>query len=496
MKITPRHIAEGFRQYQVQFRHVSVLFLVILGFQIVVTFLHKASLQGFLSRTQEWYQQDSAERLANLTTTSLELLLEARAKGRSGDDQDERRLVQGINIILSQQILNQNVREICILIPRDSAIVAIDDGQALYDYLFGGGRISHPGSGPHDAAIARFRDIREKMVSAEQIQTQVEGKQTFHIFVPFVPQGEFVGAVYMKNAPDFSFITREISTSYDETALSFTAVILFGLVAMFFISSYTLKERDDAQKQLFDKEKDLLAEQITHQKETHFTKRIYHTHHKAEKVMGFIKEDLRALDAGNIEETKHRVTKYSNFIARVIYDMKWFDPPLQAVRGQHFSTDVNDVLRFLVKNVFGRVSSDAVGYRIAMELDPGITPVPINEFVLWELFEPLIQNCLEHSGLAAPSVRIATVHDPAGQRTVVSIEDNGIGFAPRLLERNERGVQRIFLEEVSTKAKENQHSGYGCSIAYEIATQRCGWTLEAETPAGGGARFVITIPRG
>jgi hypothetical protein len=495
MKLAPRHIVDGFRRYQVQFRHVSVLFLVILGFQIVVTFLHKASLQGFLARTQDWYQQDSAERLANLTATSLELLLESQSKGRPRDEQDERRLVQGINIILSQQILNQNVKEICILIPHDSAVVAIDDGQTLYDFLFGAGR-AFRGAAGHDDAIARFSGIRARMLSAEQIQTEVEGRQTFHIFVPFVPQGEFVGAVYMKNAPDFSFITREISTSYDETALSFTAVILFGLVAMFFISSYTLKERDDAQKLLFAKEKDLLAEQITHQKEAHFTKRIYHTHHKAEKVMGFIKEDLRALEADNIEETKHRVTKYSNFIARVIYDMKWFDPPLQAVRGPHFSTDVNEVLRFLVRHVFGRVSSDAVGYQIILDLEATLKPVPINEFVLWELFEPLIQNCLEHSGLAAPRVRIATVEDLEHTCSIVTIEDNGMGFDRLLLERTERGVQRMFLEEVSTKAKEFQHSGYGCYIAHEIATQRCGWTLEAETPEGGGARFIIRIPRG
>jgi hypothetical protein len=491
----PRNILEGFRRYQFQFRHVSVLFLVILGFQVVVTLLHKASLQGFLTRTQEWYQQDSAERLANLTTTSLELLLESQAKGRSRDAQDERRLVQGINIILSQQILNQNVREICILIPKDSAVVAIDDGQALYDYLFDRHRLVHATGLPHAEAIARYRTVRARMDSAEQIQTLVEGKQTFHIFVPFVPLGEFVGAVYMKNAPDFSFITREISTSYDETALSFTAVILFGLVAMFFISSYTLKERDDAQKRLFDKEKDLFAEQITHQKETHFTKRIYHAHHKAEKVMGFIKEDLRALDATNIEETKQRVAKYSNFIARVIYDMKWFDPPLQTVRGTHFSTDVNEVLRFLVRHVFGRVSAEAVGYHIELKLDPALAPVQINEFVLWELFEPLIQNCLEHSGLAAPRVLISTAHDSGARRSLVIIEDNGVGFAPGLLQRNERGIQKLFLEEVSTKARENQHSGYGCYIAHEIATQRCGWTLEAETPPFGGARFIVSIPR-
>ena len=39
--------------------------------------------------------------------------------------------------------------------------------------------------------------------------------------------------------------------------------------------------------------KPILTKQITYEKELIFTKRIYHTHHKAEKIMGFIKEDLR-----------------------------------------------------------------------------------------------------------------------------------------------------------------------------------------------------------
>jgi K+-sensing histidine kinase KdpD len=244
---------------------------------------------------------------------------------------------------------------------------------------------------------------------------------------------------------------------------------------------------------LFDKEKEHLAEQITHQKELLFTKRIYHTHHKAEKVMGFIKEDLRRLSAGTIEEVKERVIRYSNFIARVIYDMKWYDPPVQTIRGPLFRTNINEVLQFLVQGVFLRVATDHGQYRFTWDLDPCMPPVSVNEFVVWEAFEPVIQNCLDHAGVKDLVITLRTTYHAETRSGEVVIADNGKGIMAELLERNERGIQRLFLEDVSTKKHAWQHSGYGCYLAHEIATQRCGWRLEAGNAPEGGSRFVFTI---
>ena len=106
----------------------------------------------------------------------------------------------------------------------------------------------------HAHAIDLYRRLAPSIRGSEQIQTVLEGKQTFHVFVPFVPHGEYMGAVYMKNTPDFSFISREIISSYDEIALTFSGLILFGLLAMFYIFSFTMKERNEAQQLLFRKE--------------------------------------------------------------------------------------------------------------------------------------------------------------------------------------------------------------------------------------------------
>jgi light-regulated signal transduction histidine kinase (bacteriophytochrome) len=294
--------------------------------------------------------------------------------------------------------------------------------------------------------------------------------------------------------PDFGFLSREIITNYDEIALTFSALILFGLLAMFYVSSYTLKQRNDAQAQLFQKEKEHLAEQIHYEKELLFTKRIYHTHHKAEKVMGFIKEDLRNLTGDTIETVKDRVTRYSNFVARVIYDMKWFDPPLQTIRNPMFHTDINEVVRFLVQNVFLRIAHSRGRVKFDLSLDPALPVVHLNEYVIWEVIEPIIQNSVEHAGGESVMVWISTSYDASAHTGIIRIVDNGKGIEPWLLERDEQGIRKLFKEQISTKTKsESEHAGYGCYLAYEIARQRCGWSLDAENLPGGGCAFTFSF---
>ena len=495
MKNPLRYLWESARQYRFEIRHLTVLFLVLIVFQIAISFVHKFSLQKILMGTQEWYQQDSAERLANLTATSLELLLEAKTKDKVLEKAEIEKIIGNLNIILSQQYLHQNVQELCLLVEIDSSIVAIDDGRVLYSFVFAEEKKLPPSSWDHSEAIRMYAKMQGEFRAEEQVQTIVGRGQTFHIFVPFVPGGEFVGAMYMKNTPDFSVITNEMISTYDETAITYTALIFFGLLAMFFISTYTLRERNKAQQLLFEEQKRHLADQISTQNELLFTKRIYHTHHKAEKIMGFIKEDVRLLNVLNIDSIKIRINKYANFIARVIYDMKWYDPPVQTIRSPIFATDLNTVLKFLVEHVFQRIStlSDTVSF--TFELDENLPVVHVNEFVIWEVFEPIIQNCIDHAGNNKITVTIRTEYDATSGESHIKIIDNGTGIATWLLEVNEDGVKPIFLEHTSTKGVgKDRRVGYGCYIAHEIARERCGWELDAQNVPGGGCIFTFTIP--
>jgi len=114
---------------------------------------------------------------------------------------------------------------------------------------------------------------------------------------------------------------------------------------------------------------------------------------------------------------------------------------------------------------------------------------------VWEVFEPIIQNCVEHAGAHEIVVTIKTEFNVHTQQTKVMIMDNGSGIEQWLLAKDEQGPKKIFLEHTSTKRTGGkQHSGYGCYIAYEIAQQRCGWELDANNLPERGAIFTFTIP--
>jgi len=281
------------KKYHFELKHLLVLFIVLIFFQLIVSFIHKISLQDLLYKTEDWYKQHSVEKIANLTTTSIELLLETNRPGDILDPEYEKRMIQSFNIIFSQQLLQQNVDEICIMIRDGKNQFALDNGSELFDYIYKNLKPRSANDTSHSTAQKLYTELREMLRTSEQIYSIREGEHSFIVFVPLVPNGEYAGAVYMRITPDLSFVSDEIISSYDEISLVFLALVVFSLIAMFFISSYTVKERDETQKLLYDEREKYLLEHLNHQKEALFTKRIYHTHHKAEKIMGFIKDEYR-----------------------------------------------------------------------------------------------------------------------------------------------------------------------------------------------------------
>jgi hypothetical protein len=479
-------------KYRFEFRHITVLLVILISFQLILSFIQKSSLQSFLEKTQEWYQQDSAERIANLSTTSLELLVGNMRSDIEQNVEDKQKIVQSFNIIFSQQLLEPNVEETCLIILKDNVPIVINEGIDFYNFLINSSK--NIGNGNKSEQALKFFEINyDKLINSEEILTVLDQNNTFHILVPFIPYGEFVGAFYMRNKPNFDFITREILSSYDEVALIYASLIILGLLAMYYISTFTVKERDEARQLFYEEREQHLKDTIDHEKESMFTKRIYHTHHKAEKVMGFIKEDLRQLDNNNIEETKNRVTKYANFVSRVIYDMKWYDPPIQTIRNQAFSTNINEVINFIIDNLFLRLSHKTDFFKFELNLDERVPNVHINEFIVWEIIEPLIQNSIDHSVQDKIIVKIETKFNPENNKSLIFISDNGVGIRPELMGLDENGIKKIFSENVSTKVSEERKSGYGCYIAHHMATKRCGWKLDVENLTEGGCRFKIEI---
>ncbi|MFZ1080494.1 MAG: ATP-binding protein [Candidatus Kryptoniota bacterium] len=485
-------LLERLKEYHFQAKHLTVIFVTLLAFQLIVSLVDKSSMRSVFGSTQEWYQKDSAEKTANLTTTSFELLFESVDRSYRLNSDQATKLIKAFDILFTQQALQRNTEEMCILLKRDNRVYAVDDGKALFGLLFLDSVKVGGGNSRHSDAIKLFNQLSSELTLNQHIVSVVTNRRTFNTFVPVILRGEYIGAVYIKDTPDFSFMTTEIVSNYDQTSLIYLSLISLGLLSMYFISSYSMKERDEAQKLLFAEHENSIKEMVNHEKEMAFTKRIYHTHHKAEKIVGFIRGDLALLSPLNIDEVKYRVSKYANFISRIIYDMKWYDPPIQTIRSAIFCTDINEVIRFIVEQIFLRSSKKSGTFEIKFEEGKNVPPVSINEFVIWEIIEPLLQNSIDHGARSDLLVQISTLHDQASGISTILIRDNGKGIAPELLKVDETGVKKLFHEKVSTKETSLQNVGYGCYIAYEMA-KRCGWVIDATNLQGGGCVFTITV---
>ncbi len=473
-------------------KHILVIFLTLIIFQVFVSHLQQNTLRDLLSDTMDWYKQNSAEQIGNLTTSSLEVLLESEPMNHGiGKFERERNIIHALNSILKQPLMKRNVEAMCVILPYNGKFLAIDQGQTLYSYFYNQ-QITDANYNPvYQEAIDKYAGIHQNMMKSELTTSLQEQQNVFHVYVPLVPYGEYGGAVYLRIRPDVTFISRQILSSFNKTVLIFSSLILMGLLGMFYISTYTIIDRDEARELLYKEREEHLTEHINQQKEFQFTKRIYHTHHKAEKVMGFINEDLDNADESTFKEIRYRISKYANFISRVIYDMKWYNPPLQTIRSTIFRTDLNEVLKFIVKNIFLRISYPIKTVKFYFNLDADLPIVSVNEFVVWEIFEPLIQNSIDHSDKDVVEISISSEFNRELNQSVIIIQDNGNGIRSDLLEINESGIRRIFLENISTK-EEGENCGYGCYLAYEIS-KRCGWKIDVENYKLGGAMIKIII---
>jgi hypothetical protein len=473
-------------------KHILTIFVAVIIFQALVSRFQQNTLQDLLSDTMDWYKRNSAEQIGNLTTSSLELLLESDPVDNNDSKiARKKNLVHALNNILKQPLMNRNVEAMCVILPYNGKFVAMDLGQDLYKYFYDHHVTDTLTNAKYQSAVARYAGLHTAMIKSELITSFQEGQNVFHVYIPLVPYGEYGGAVYLKIHPDVSFISEQILASFNKTVLIFSTLILMGLLAIFYISTYTILERDEAWEILYKEREVHFKEHIAQQKEHLFTKRIYHTHHKAEKVMGFITEDVEIADETNINEIKYRISKYANFISRVIYDMKWYNPPIQTIRNKIFNTNLNEVLKFIIDNIFLRVSNPVKTIKFNFNLDKNLPPLAINEFVVWEIIEPLIQNSIDHSDKDIAIITIRTLFISESKTSIFTIEDNGKGIRSDLLERDETGIKRIFLENISTK-DEDKNSGYGCYLAYEIS-KRCGWEIDAENNEGEGSKFTICI---
>lgn len=155
---------------------------------------------------------------------------------------------------------------------------------------------------------------------------------------------------------------------------------------------------------------------------------------------------------------------------------------LQFARPREFrpeSVDVGQLLRRVADLLSGQAETRKV--RLELVVAESVKPVAGEEERLRQVLINLALNALE----ATPEgglVRLSAGEDPTG--VWITIDDTGPGIPLEVRER-------IFEPFFTTKA---EGSGLGLSIVHSIVTQH-GGTLEVGSAPGGGARFILRLPK-
>ncbi|NOX17832.1 MAG: sensor histidine kinase [Chlorobi bacterium] len=478
------------RDYHFEVYHFIILTIIIILSQVLLSYLNMQSTEDLLNKTMRNYKLETAERQSDFITSSIELFLQKFVEYPYSNN-DITESIESIDYLIYQQLLQKNVEDFCMVFYAGEKILILDSGKDILNYVV-------KKEIPKSETLKKRITVEKYFIAAskdifnnEEIKTFVENGKTFHVFVPFSIKGEVIGAVYQKITPDVEKMKSIISSSFSYTGAWISAIILFSLLLVFIFTNYVINERDIAKSELFEQKEKQLTQLIETRKEASFARRIYHAQHKVAKIIGFAKEDLQKCPNKDNPEISVRLNKYMNFIGRAIYEMKTITPPIHVIRNASFNTDINDLLNFIVNNIFRRVYKEGDQYKFNMRLDKNCPPIHINEYVAWEIFEPIINNAVDHNKTKKIDIIISTKFESSQNRIIVKIADTGIGIKPEFLEYDKSEVQNIFKEHISTKDGA-ENAGYGCYIANENC-KRCGWLISAGNTKDGAA-FTIKIP--
>jgi PAS domain S-box-containing protein len=146
--------------------------------------------------------------------------------------------------------------------------------------------------------------------------------------------------------------------------------------------------------------------------------------------------------------------------------------------------DLADVVRNVVSDLESRIE------HLAGRVEVAALPVLIaDRMQMAQLFQNVIGNALKfHKPGEPPVVKVRselTGDDPAASRIVV--EDNGIGFEEKYLDRIFQVFQRLHARN------EYEGSGIGLAICRRIV-ERHGGRITATSSPGVGTTFLITLP--
>jgi len=157
-------------------------------------------------------------------------------------------------------------------------------------------------------------------------------------------------------------------------------------------------------------------------------------------------------------------------------------------KGQAFaSTDLNLVLSEVISDLEGRLHTSGGNVR------GGTLPtIEADSLQMYQLLQNLVGNGLkfhrpEEKPLVTVNSRILNSEEGHSARCEILVEDNGIGFEEKYLDRIFEVFQRLHGRQ------EFEGTGMGLAICRKIA-ERHGGTITASSTPGRGSTFIVTLP--
>ncbi len=205
--------------------------------------------------------------------------------------------------------------------------------------------------------------------------------------------------------------------------------------------------------------------------------------HEVRNPLGVILAELKLLERGGadpegLEAVRAQVRRASRFVD----DLLRYARP----RGLELSpVELGALAREAARRAARALGADEAALRLPEGAGPALEA---DAAALGDVVVNLVTNALiAVEGRAGALVRVSVGEGPGGARLVV--EDEGPGVPPEL-------EGRLFEAFTTGRARDERRPGTGLGLAIcRGLVERQGGRIAHERPAGGGARFVVTLPR-
>ena len=187
-----------------------------------------------------------------------------------------------------------------------------------------------------------------------------------------------------------------------------------------------------------------------------------------------VKLDAEGLDLLN--EVIHNSVKMS----RLIDDLLTFS---RIGKKDVVKTNIN--MNELVTNTFSEVKKRYSGKTIKLNVN-SLPDASGDYSMLKQVVENLISNAVKFS-TGKDVISVSVKAETQGQYNIYCIEDNGVGFNPKFLDKLFKVFQRLH------SAEEFEGTGVGLAIVHRIITKHSG-KVWAESRLGEGSKFYFSLP--